>query len=423
LIQGGCVGTFLLGDLGRNVPLFFVAYGVAFAGYVLAIGTSEGRRLSTVVIWGCVFRATLLLSEPSLSDDVYRYLWDGVVQLAGINPYLYAPSATALGVVEQSQLLSQVNHPDLPTIYPPLAQIFFRLCAWVSTETWSIRLGVCLWDCVTLVFLAGLARSYDLHPVSAMMFFWNPLVLIEGAGQGHIDLAAVSLLVIALLYIRLHGYGRASAVLALSTLTKLVPVLLLPSFWRWAAERERGEGSLVAALFTTRAVLVPIVFTATFVAGYLPFYGVGWDVFGSLGVYAANWEFNAPVFGLLRYAGLDGESARFVLAIILTVVVITVTLSKMPPIQAAFYILGTFLVLTPTLHPWYGVWIVPFLCFYGHRGWIAMSGLVVLAYVVLIEYRVSGVWIEDDLVRWIIPLGSVLVWMAPRFLSSSKPHE
>ena len=415
LIEAGCLGTFLLGDLGLNVPLFFVCYALTFLGYILAIGTSESRSFCWMFFWGCVFRLTILSSTPSLSDDVYRYVWDGVVQLKGINPYLYAPASEALAGVNNPGLLASVNHAELPTIYPPFAQLYFRLCAWIAPGQWTIRFGICLWDCLTVVFLAGLARSYDLHPSVALVYFWNPLVIVEGAGQGHIDSVAVSLLVVALLYVRLHGYGRAAAALALSALTKLLPVLMLPAFWRWAAKAEADGKSTVSAMFSTRAILVPVVFTFVFAAGYLPFADAGWGVWGSLGTYATTWEFNAPLYSLMRYAGLGGEGSRWLLVGVLLASVVAISVSSMPPVQAAYYIVGIFLVLTPTLHPWYVVWIVPFLCFYGNRGWIATSGLIVLGYAVLIAYRESGDWSEPPWVVWGIVLGALLVWMWPRF--------
>jgi hypothetical protein len=395
------------------VPLFFVAYAIAFGGYVLAIGTGEGRSLHTVMGWGLVFRATLLLSEPSLSGDIYRYLWDGLVQLDGINPYQFAPSAGELSLVQRPDILARVNHPDLYTIYPPFAQLFFRVCATIAPEVWTIKAGVCLWDCLTVLFLVGLARSYDIHPGAVALYFWNPLVIVEGAGHGHIDLVGISLLVVALLYIRLHGYGRAAAALALAGLTKFVPVLMFPSMWRWAAQAEANGKSLVVAMFTTRAVVLPVVFIAVFVAGYVPFSDVGWSASGSLQTYATTWEFNAPVYGLLRGLGLDGNSARLVLAVCLVLAISAISVSRMPPIQAAYYVIGVFLFLTPTLHPWYVVWVVPFLCFYGNRGWIALSGLIVLAYQVLIRYHATGVWEEETWVRWVIFFSAAAVWFAP----------
>lgn len=420
LIEAGCVGTLLLGDLSRSVPLFFVAYAVAFLGYVIAIGTSETRSLGSVLVWGMLFRSTVLLSDPSLSDDVYRYLWDGMVQLGGINPYLYAPNAQELSAIDARGLLDKVNHPALPTIYPPLAQLFFRVCSWVAPEPWTIKLGLCLLDGVTLLFLAGLARSYDLPPSVTLVFFWNPLVILEGAAQAHIDLMGVTFLVVALLYIRLHGYGRAGVALALGALTKLLPLLMVPVFWRWAATAEADGKPVGAALFSSRAILIPVAFTATFATGYLLFADAGWRVVGSLGTYASSWEFNAPLYGVLRAAGFDGDTARLVLATVLMVAVAAIVFSRMPPIQGAYFIVGTYLAVTPTLHPWYAVWIVPFLCFYGNRGWIAFSGLIVLAYTVLIRYREAGEWAESAWVTWGIVLGALAVWWGPRCLARTK---
>jgi hypothetical protein len=403
-----------------RMPTFYFWYAVSFAGYLVGVRSLEGLSFPVVFACGIVFRLTVVAITPSLSDDVYRYLWDGLVQLHGINPYQYAPDAPELSSVLRPDVLANINHPHLPTIYPPFAQFFFRLCAWIAPQIWTIKLGVVVWDCVAVFFLAGLARAYDIHPAAVALYFWNPLVILEGAGHGHIDIVAVSLLVSALLYIRIEGYGRAGAALALSGLTKFLPILMLPAFWRWAARGEEDARSTLSAMFTTRAIAVPVVFTVVFAGGYLPFIDVGWRVFGSLHTYASTWEFNAPFYSLLRETGISSDTSRVILSLIFFTGVAAVSLKPIPAIQATYYVLGMFIILTPTLHPWYVVWIVPFLCFYGNRGWLAMSGLIVLAYVVLIQYRETGVWEEEGWVRWLIFIGSVLVWLWPRLVESVK---
>jgi hypothetical protein len=94
-----------------------------------------------------------------------------------------------------------------------------------------------------------------------------------------------------------------------------------------------------------------------------------------------------------------------------------ISVRRMPPIQAAYYLMGGFLILTPTLHPWYVIWILPFLCFYGNRGWLALSGFAVLSYLILIRFREHGVWVEDEWVKWAIFAGSAAVWMMPRLVA------
>ena len=420
LLEAGCISILLIGDLGIRVPAFLMAYVVAFAGYLLAVRSLDGLSFTTVIVCGIAFRLTVIAIAPTLSDDIYRYLWDGLVQLQGFNPYQYPPGAEELSVVLRPDILQHVNHPHLPTIYPPFAQFFFRLCAWVAPEVWAIKSGIVIWDCVAVFFFVEHETAYDIEPAAVALYFWNPLVILEGAGQGHIDIVAISLLISALLYLRIGGYGRSAAALALSGLTKLLPIFLLPAFWRWAARGEADGRSVLRAMFTTRAVVVPVVFGLVFVGGYIPFLDVGWQILGSLGTYASSWEFNAPIYGLLRELGLGGQTSRLLLAVGFLATACAVSVRPIPAIQAAYYLLGMFLILTPTLHPWYVVWIVPFLCFYGNRGWLTMSGLVVLAYLVLVGFRETGVWEEEGWVRWLIFIGSGMVRVAPRLLNAIK---
>ena len=100
-------------------------FGIASVAYLIAVWHCEYMPVTVIVIAGIVFRLCLVFSIPALSDDIYRYVWDGRVQWAGINPYEFAPVAEELAHVRDALIFPKINHPELPTIYPPIAQIAF----------------------------------------------------------------------------------------------------------------------------------------------------------------------------------------------------------------------------------------------------------------------------------------------------------
>jgi len=133
VIEISCIALVLLGNLREAIPLFLFVYLLAFGAYAAAIpswtrgpqkGSMSSRALAFGFLASLLFRATLLAAPPSLSDDIYRYLWDSRVQLHGINPYAYPPVAEELEALRGPHY-EGINHKPIRTIYPPAAQLFF----------------------------------------------------------------------------------------------------------------------------------------------------------------------------------------------------------------------------------------------------------------------------------------------------------
>ena len=414
LIESCLLGILALGDLKLQMPLFFILFGIAHAAYLTVLWRSDAFSLRFVFAFGVLFRATLLLSDPSLSDDIYRYLWDGRVQAAGINPYRYAPNASELAHLRESSSFLRVNHPDLPTIYPPLAQALFRAGYGISSTVWGIKALLVGLDLVAGWFLVGLLRVYALPPGRLLIYLWNPLLVVEVSGSGHIDMLGVAWMVFALFYLGMGGYGRAMGALACSVLSKFFAICLVPVFWRWICAAGPGQPAFrrLKALLNCRKLWPVLVFGGIVGVGYLPYAGVGWQVFGSLPVYSEHWEFNALVFPALQHVLGSGMGARVCIVALFGGAVLVTALGHWPPIRVGCWVTGAFLLLTPTLHPWYAIWILPFLVFYPRPAWLVFVGLVPLAYHVQIQYARAGVWAEAPWVKGVIFGGMALTWAA-----------
>ncbi len=393
-----------LGDLRTQIPAFWLGIFPAFALYALAawwvLRHPQGST-RLILLMALIFRLTLFFSPPTLSDDIYRYVWDGRVQLAGINPYLHAPDAVELSPLRNA-LHAQINHPEIPTIYPPLAQLFFLLIASVNESVEAIKLGLIACDIALCLLLVLLLKKRGQDPRRALFYAWHPLPLVEIAGSGHIDVLGTLLLMLCLYGVSTARKNLASIALAAAFLAKLVPILLLPALWKQFALSQ--ENSLRNWL--SPAGRLPLLYFLAFcLVGYLPFAEMGTDIFAGLGTYLRHWHFNDLAYSMLR-AGLqiwDPDAAlhaRWLCMSLLFAIVIYALKYQADPLRAAFWLMGAYTLLSPTLHPWYLLWVLPLMPFFFNAAWVLLGFLVFLAYEVLIDYSQAGIWSEKDGVKW-----------------------
>ena len=398
-IEACCCYLVSRGDLQHQIgalwagvfPAFLCWAGAAYL--VLRRGASPGRP-HLILGAALVFRLTLWWSPATLSDDVFRYIWDGRVQLAGINPYLYAPSAPQVAHLRDA-LYPSVNHAAIPTIYPPLAQLFFRaICVFSATPAaFKLALLLCDWGLCLLLAHALVRRGQD--PRRVVLYAWNPLPLVEVAGSGHIDALGVLILFAALYALHNQRWAAAACALAGAFLVKLVPLVLLPTFWR----RPR------AAWFNFRKRSALLLFPTLGLLAFWPFASAGEKLATGLLTYVQHWHFNAAAYSLFRFVlqPWDGHAyahARWLCTALFALVALGVQIRYRDPYRAAFATLGAYILLSPTVHPWYLLWVLPFLAFFPSPAWMLLSGLIFLAYEVQIGYGSSGVWREKPWVLW-----------------------
>ena len=405
-IEGALLAVASIADLRSQVPLFWVLMGTAFAAYfAAAFWALQYRQVSLplTLIAAAVFRITLLPTTPTLSDDIYRYVWDARVQLAGHNPYRFAPQDPALSTL-RDELYAGINHKDVATIYPPMAQLLFVVAAAAGPSVMSLKLALVACEGVLLLILVQLLRRTGRDDRRVLLYAWNPLVLIEIAASGHVDVLGVTLLLLSVLWMIAGHRTAAAAALAAAVLSKLVPLLALPLFWHHYGVA-RGASARNALSLQNRwpLLLVP----ALVIAAYGLYGSVGSRLFDGLFAYVSRWRFNDVAFAfvleLARAAGLDNgldhTCARLACATAVGVCALVAAVMT-DPLRALFVVVGLFTLLSPTLHPWYLVWIVAFLPFFPNIAWLALSGLVFLAYEVLARHSSLGVWEEQTWVRW-----------------------
>lgn len=384
-----------LGPLQTQIPRFWAALLPAFAAYLAAawwVWRRPAGSLWPIAVFALLFRLTLLISPPNLSDDIYRYVWDGRVQLAHINPYLYAPEAPEVAHLRDA-LYAGINHKDISTIYPPLAQFFFwGVCA-LHPGLLVMKGALVLIELGLVLLLVLILRQRGQDPRRVLLYAWHPLPIIEVAGSGHLDVLAVSLLFLALYWLEAGRRQEAVWAGAAALLAKFLPALALPLFW----ERLQGQRRLLWWL----PLLVGL--------GFLPYAGAGLQLFAGLQAYLLKWRFNDALFSLcyqlLKDPGLGQDEAalhqaKLLCAALLGLVVLWASWRSSDLYRAAFAILGAYLLLTPTLHPWYLMWVLPFFVLFPVPAWLFLSGAIFLAYDVLSGYSTTGLWEEHPWVLW-----------------------
>ncbi len=353
-----------------SFPLYLALYLAMsipwLAASYVAVREKESRRSDLLLVLGvaAILRAVFLPTEPVLSDDIFRYIWDGRVQHAGTNPYLHAPDDSGLSLVKDEipEIHERINNKDIPTIYPPLMQLFFYAATSVSSSVLWMKTLLTLLDLALVVALARLLDTLALPPIRALVYAWSPLPAVEIAGSGHNDVAAVLLLVLALVAFEKGQRAGSGALAAASGLAKLGGFAILPFFARAAGLR----AFLAAGLLT---ILV-----------FLPYASAGELAFRGLREYALRWRGNDSLFHLVLILGGSLARAKLAVAAILLALALVLLWRKTPPLRAAFWILGAILLLSPTVHPWYFLWIAPLLAVFPHPAWLLLEASAALSY-------------------------------------------
>lgn len=352
-------------DLTRRLGAFQALYAIGFA--FLGLALLRMRRYAAIPHTGWIVlavalaaRIPLLFAPPSLSDDVYRYVWEGRVLAHGGNPYTQAPADPALEDLRDRTIHPRVNHPELATIYPPFAEAGFALVAAVSPTVLAMKLWVVLHDLLLIAVLLALVRQAGGPPLAVAAYAWNPLPIVEYAGSGHNDPTAMLWLAVAWWLVRRRPVASALA-LGAGVLVKLAPLIALPLFvvrWPWRAR--------IAAL-------------TVLAAGLGAFWALTRHADSGLTAYWSRWRNNELIFHVLE-RGLGFEPARLA-ALGLVAGAVAWTLWRARGVLAGSRIvLRVATVVAPVVHPWYLGWVLMAEPFRPSAPWLLLSLTAVLNY-------------------------------------------
>jgi len=335
-----------LGD--RGGPYFMASLTLASVAYLLAIREffAAPRFSRHVVILGLalagVWHIEFLRLPSGTDDDIHRYVWDGRLQRFGYNPYLVVPNDPAVEKLHTSETRS-LNNPDLPSPYPAGAQLFFCAVTAIHESTFALKVAFVICELAIVFVLLDLLRCRRQGAHVVLVFAWNPLLAIEVAGSGHIDIVGALFLLLSAAALVRKWRATAAVAFALAVAVKFLPVVLLPLYWKRVRIRDTLLASGVIALL------------------YVPFLNHGRIPIGSLGAYVQGFRFNGPVFAALdRIAPPQLLAAVAVLVGLATATWLRSAATEWSPDTLAWPMAAS-LLCAPVVFPWYLLWLLPFL--------------------------------------------------------------
>ena len=459
----------------RPILEYLAIYFSIFSLYTLACLSVFKSNWTQKTFWvliafGLLFRFAVLPSQQIQEDDVYRYLWDGKVFANGINPFKFAPEEinqykslkiqnpkyfhSHYGKNDQNELailndlkwendialryMERINHPDVPTLYPPLAQYVFRFSQQINQDSLlTLRIIFLAFDLMAMAFIVLALRALNLNQNFSLVYFWSPLMIKETYNSTHLDIIGISCLCVSLYFLIRKRMMGAIFFLALSVLGKLYSAVLLPFYlqrsWFLAQEnRQRGTANLIVHL---------ILFCTVIIFFYLPFVNIGVRAFEGLKTFSVYWQSNDSLFAILLYVlknilkiGVGTEISFFsnsmifaksIVALVILGTVAYLIIKKTPDVNSPrawvrniFIVIVLVFLLSPAQNPWYLCWTVPFLCVFRSRSLIFLTGLIGLYYLDfyfdyqdITQYSVLVPWLEYT------PFYIYLVW---EFVRSKK---
>ncbi len=452
----------------RPILEYLAVYFSLFSLYVLAClsvfkSSWTKEKFWIIIAFGLLFRFAILPSQQIQEDDVYRYLWDGKVFANGINPFKFSPEEinqyksikvqnpeyfrTHYDKTEQNELailndlkwesdialryMERINHPSVPTIYPPLAQYVFRFSQQVNPDSiLTLRIFFLAFDLMGMTFIILALKILNLNQNFSLVYFWSPLMIKETYNSTHLDIIGISCLCASLYFLIRKGMVGSIFFLALSVLGKFYSAVLLPfylqRFWL-LAQKNSKRGT---AVFT----LLLILFCTVITVFYLPFLNIKSRVFEGLKTYSMYWQSNDSLFAILLYGlksilktematevlALSNSMilAKSIIALVLLGTVAYLTIKQIPDINSSqawirniFLVIVLVFLLSPVQNPWYLCWTVPFLCIFHSRSLILLTGFIGLYYLDfyfdyqnITQYSVLVVWLEYT------PFYAYLLW-------------
>lgn len=389
-------------------------YGALFFFFYKLI-QFEKWNFKFLLVAGILFRLVFLLAEPNLSQDFYRFIWDGELIKDGINPYLFTPNTliekSDIGIANAQQLyegmgdLSATNYSN----YPPLNQLIFTISSFLSGGSILgslivMRANIILADIGILYFgrklLQNLGRSNHL----AFWYFLNPLVLIELTGNLHFEGVMLFFFVWSMYLISVSKWKLAAPVYACSIVLKLVPILFLPLFLKhFGFKKSTIFYSLIG--ITCVIFLIPFI-SPEFFANYSK----------TVGLWFSNFEFNASIYNIVKKVGVQyfelkpwelvksygSLISKLVIIIALLLTFLRKNQNLKTLLSSMLILLTSYYFLSSTVHPWYIIFLLTLGVFTSYRFIIVWSAVVILSY-----YAYSNLEFKENL--WLITIEYCLV--------------
>lgn len=363
-------------------------FTIAFAGYAYLWSRIENIAFKVLLIVSIFIRIVLLFHLPNLSDDIYRFIWDGRMMHIGMNPYLTVPSAiVSTNPLLNTTLYQNLNSQNYYTIYPPIHQLVNYLSTFLYSIDFTIesllyKLQLLAFDLIFLRIFYLLAKETSVHPNKMFLYFLNPLVIVEVSSNGHFEGVMLCFLALFLYFIFSQKFIYSGLAISMSVAARLLPVMFGPAIICYNTKKANRQ-LIITGLTFTLVLFIPVC---------LDFLQFESHTLQSIDLYVKKFEFNAGLYYLLRYTGylLYGYNMIHILGpamSLATIIIITLMAIKQKqksPLSLIMTMLLSFtifLLLSRTIHPWYLITTI-FLCVFGsYRFPLVWSYLITWTYV------------------------------------------
>ena len=400
----------------------FATYGILF---FIAFKLIQFRKwnFKLLLAAGLLFRLAFLLATPNLSEDFYRFLWDGSLTLDGINPYAFTPEELGEGSQFRKGIFDGISDlsKGLHSNYPPLNQLFFALGLALGGKSVTGALiafrGIHILADLGIVFFGRkLLKQLNLSPHLIFWYFLNPLVIIELTGNLHFEGVMLFFFTWALYLVHSGKWLWSALLFGLAVSTKLIPLIFLPLFLPYLGWR-KSAGYYAVTFLATGVTVIPFL-TPDLVQNYS----------ATLSLWFSNFEFNASVYNLVEYIGVQADAKPWelikvygkIIGIAIVVFLMFLTFLRRPRTTSSLilmmlYALTFFYLLSATVHPWYIIFLV-LLCLFGeYRYPLFWSAVVIFSYAAY-----SNPEYKEEPVYLIIEYSLVYVVMLYEFYSLNR---
>lgn len=381
-----------------------ITYTILFALYFYAYQKIKDEQINFWLSAGMFFRLVLLFSLPALSDDFYRFIWDGRLLHVGLHPFSQLPSFYIENNIDingiDATLYENLNSKNYFTVYPPLAQLVFWFSALISPNSiigsvLVIRVLILCAELGSILLMTKLLRHFNIASKNILLYALNPLAIIELTGNLHFEAFVIYFLLLSIYWLIKEKLILSALAFAFAISIKLLPLIFLP-YIVWRLRWKKGIIYTLIALLTTAITFIPLL-NADIVSGFQE----------SIGYYFQKFEFNASIYYLVREWGFWKydyniiQTVGWKLGLISAALIIVISIFKSPRLTVHSpqsvtqikqrtvdlrlwtqftFILLTYLLFTTTVHPWYITPLIAFSVFVHFRFAMVWSFLIFMTY-------------------------------------------
>ena len=379
---------FVMYELPRNqfYPLIGIIVGLFLIYWLLHNFWDENVLI--IISLGVLFRLFVLFAFPNLSDDVFRFVWDGRLTVNGENPFLHMPSwyLESKNIIPglNQELYDQLNSHEYFTVYPPILQYIFAFSVWlfpndIYASTIVMKCFIFLAECGSIAILLKLFKQFEIHAKYIAIYALNPLVIIELTGNLHFEGLMIFFLLFAIWLLAKNKVILSAGAMSFAICIKLLPLMFLPFLIK-------RLGFKISALYFGCIVLLTTLFFAPFLSDEIFL-----NFFQSIDLYFRKFEFNASIFYIVRWLGFCAKGWNIiqtvgpVMSIIVAFIILFIAfrekiVTTKSLLQKMSIALLLYFGMATIIHPWYVTTLVAFTAFWKWRFPLVWSLLIPLSY-------------------------------------------